>query len=70
MRLLADADACLAPVLTLEEAMQNEQVVSRGLIEQTRGKPAFACPVRFNGEARAPLPESPELGADNAALLG
>lgn len=70
MRLLGEADACLAPVLTLEEALQNEQVRARNMVEQTRGKPAFACPVRFDGQTRAPLADSPELGADNASLLG
>lgn len=69
MRLLGEADACVAPVLTLEEALQNEQVRAREMVERTRGKPAFACPVRFNGEARAPLADSPELGADNASIL-
>ena len=70
MLALNDADACLAPVLTLEEAMQNEQVLARGLVEEVGGKPAFACPVRFDGVARAPLSASPELGADNSEFLG
>ena len=70
MALLADADACVAPVLTLEEALANEQVLARDLVENVAGKPAFACPVRFDGTTRAPLAESPELGADNATLLG
>lgn len=65
MEVLKHADACIAPVLTLEEAMENEQVTARGMVEQTRGKPAFACPVRFDGEAPAVLRDSPELGADN-----
>jgi len=70
MRLLADADACVAPVLTLEEALENEQVRARGMVESADGKPAFACPLRFDGGARASLPESPTLGADTDAVLG
>lgn len=62
-------DACVSGILTLEEAMQNEQVKARELIEQVNGKPAFALPIKFD----QPLPvaaASPALGADNAAILG
>lgn len=70
LRMLADADACLAPVLTLEQALENEQVAARGLVEQAGGKPAFACPLRFDDQTRAPLPQAPKLGADNNNISG
>ena len=66
--LLAKADACTSPVLTLEEALKHEQVTARGMIEANSGVRAFALPIRF--DARVPaLNPSPELGADNATVF-
>lgn len=66
--LLATADACTSPVLTLEEALQHEQVKARGMIETSSGVRAFALPIRF--DARVPeLGPSPELGADNTSVF-
>lgn len=68
-RLLSDRDTCVAPILTLPEALQNEQAQARGMVQDDGGKPAFALPVRFS----SPLPvmtAAPALGADNAKLLG
>lgn len=70
MEALAEADACVAPVLTLEEAMENEQVRARGLIEEADGKPAFACPLRFDGAVRVTSGSSPELGEHTQSVLG
>jgi len=67
-RRLAGRDACVAPVLTIAEALANEQALARGMVEDDGGKPAFALPIRFS----APLPAvgpAPALGADNAAVL-
>lgn len=47
--LLADHDVCATPVLTLEEALENEQVLARGMVCQVDGKPQFACPVKLDG---------------------
>ena len=69
VRLLAAQDACVTPVLTLEEALDNEQLRARGLVVDDGGKPAFALPIRFD---RAPVPvaPAPALGQHNSEILG
>lgn len=67
--LLADADCCVTPILTPEEAMQTPQALARGLVEEVGGKPASAAPLMFDGVRPAPLSAAPLLGADNARLL-
>ena len=67
--LVASADTCVSGVLTLSEALQNEQVQARGLVEQSDGKPAIRLPIVFSD----PLPvmaTPPALGAHNAELFG
>jgi alpha-methylacyl-CoA racemase len=66
---LAAQDACVTPVLTLEEALDNEQLRARGLIVDDGGKPAFALPILFD---RAPVPvaPAPALGQHNSEILG
>ncbi len=66
--LLADQDACVTPVLRLDEVLDNEQIRARGMIEDDNGKPAFALPIRFD-QPLDPLPPAPELGADTEAVL-
>ena len=63
--LLADADACATPVLTLEEALAHPQAVAREMVQDG----ALGCPLHFDGAAREPLPASPKLGADNGRVL-
>ena len=67
-RELAHLDTCVSGVLTPEEALRNEQVASRGLLEECKGGPAFAFPVKFS-HARAQRGVAPRLGADNATVL-
>lgn len=69
VKLLADADACTAPVLTLEEALHNEQNLARGMVENAGDVAMLGCPLQFDGQQRRPLTASPELGADNAMIL-
>ncbi|QHS09466.1 CaiB/BaiF CoA-transferase family protein [Sinimarinibacterium sp. NLF-5-8] len=66
--LLADQDACVAPVLRLDEALHDPQVRARQLIEDDGGKPAFGLPIKFD-HPRAPLPPAPALGADTESVL-
>ncbi|MGO4777201.1 CoA transferase, partial [Lysobacter sp. 2RAB21] len=61
-------DCCVSPVLTLSESLRDEQVLARGMVEDYRGKPAFACPIRYEN-ARTRSGETPELGADNEAIF-
>jgi crotonobetainyl-CoA:carnitine CoA-transferase CaiB-like acyl-CoA transferase len=61
--LLAEHDVCATPVLTLAEALENEQVVARGMVCQVDGKPQFACPVKLDGfefEVARPAPKPGE----------
>ena len=66
-KLLADGDACVTPVLTLQEALENEQLRARGLIVDDGGKPAFGLPIRFSDPPK-PAGPSPALGADNGTV--
>jgi crotonobetainyl-CoA:carnitine CoA-transferase CaiB-like acyl-CoA transferase len=56
-------------VLTLEEALDNEQLRARGLIVDDGGKPAFALPIRFDGAPVVVAP-APALGQHNSEILG
>ena len=69
VELLAEHDACVTPVLTLEEALENEQLRARDMIVDDGGKPAFALPIRFSEPAVA-VGASPALGQHNAEVLG
>ncbi|MDT0633901.1 CaiB/BaiF CoA-transferase family protein [Spectribacter hydrogenoxidans] len=69
IRALSQADACVAPVLTLEEALADPQVLARGMAEQVDGGPGIGCPLHFEGRRRDPLAPAPGLGDDNDWLL-
>ncbi|MDB5987473.1 MAG: CoA transferase [Nevskia sp.] len=66
---LAHLDTCVSAVLTPAEALENEQVRARGLIEMVDGKPQIGLPIQFSN-ATTLSGTSPKLGADNAAVLG
>jgi alpha-methylacyl-CoA racemase len=67
--LLAEQDACVTPVLTLEEALRDPHLQARELIVDDQGKPAFALPIRFT-DAPGAVGPSPALGQHNAEILG
>ncbi len=67
--LLASEDTCASAILTLDEALANEQIKARGLIEWDDGKPACGMPIQFDGARRPALSHSPALGEHNAELL-
>jgi crotonobetainyl-CoA:carnitine CoA-transferase CaiB-like acyl-CoA transferase len=67
--LLKTHDTCTTPVLRVEEALQNEQVQARELVQMVNGKPAIAFPVRFS-RPLAPAHEAPVLGEHNREILG
>lgn len=68
--LLGNADACVSGILTPAEALNTEQALARGMIEQVDGKPALGLPLQMPGAA---LPTSlsppPQAGADSQAIL-
>jgi alpha-methylacyl-CoA racemase len=69
VKLLAEQDVCVTPVLTLEEALDNAQLRARDMIVDDGGKPAFALPIRFS-EPTVAVASSPALGQHNAEVLG
>lgn len=67
--LLGDKDCCFGGVYTVSEALQNPQVLARGLWKNDGGKPAFEFPVRFVN-AQTSSGALAKLGADTAEVLG
>lgn len=66
---LAPADACTSGIYSLEEALQNEQVRARGLVESDNGKPAIGSPLQFRDAAPATTGAAPKLGEHTAQIL-
>ncbi|WP_414433334.1 CoA transferase [Alcanivorax sp. IL1] len=61
---LAHKDTCVSGILTLEEALANEQVQARGLVTDSQKGPVLRSPIRFVG-AQTRDGESPSLGEHN-----
>jgi len=66
---LAHVDACANGIYSLEEALNNEQIRARGLVELQDGKPMIAQPLRFVDAAPVASAPAPELGADTREIL-
>lgn len=66
---LAGVDACVSAVLSAAEALHNEHIVARELIDTLDGKPVVRFPLKFSN-AITHDGVSPKLGADNAAVIG
>ncbi len=68
LALFADKDACVEPVNSVEEMLEDPQVQARGYLRMEAGKPVgMATPFVFARKERTP---APKLGADTRALLG
>lgn len=67
-QLLAHEDTCVSGILTLDEALDNEQVRARGLVRSVAGKPAIGLPIQFS-HAEPVEGDSPALGAHTAEVL-
>ena len=65
---LASLETCVSAVLAPDEALENEQVKARGIVERRNGGPAFRFPAQFS-HARTHSGSAPRLGADNQQLL-
>ena len=61
---LAHKDTCVSGILTLEEALANEQVQARGLVTNNHKGPVLRSPIRFVG-AQTRDGDSPALGEHN-----
>jgi alpha-methylacyl-CoA racemase len=68
VKLLEGMDACVTPVLSLEEALCNEQLRARGMVVDDAGRPAFNLPIHFSN-AQGRQAASPKLGEDTADIL-
>lgn len=67
--LLADADACVGPVLDLSEAMADPHMASRAVFVEAEGQRFIRCPIRFAGEEPGDIRPAPAAGADNARYV-
>jgi crotonobetainyl-CoA:carnitine CoA-transferase CaiB-like acyl-CoA transferase len=64
-------DICFAPVNTLTEALEDEQVLARGtILTDELGRRHLAPAIRFRNEPGNPQLREPELGEHNMELLG
>ena len=61
-------DSCVSGILSPLEALDNEQVRARGMVESAGGKPAFALPIKFSAAPQR-AGEPPALGAHNDEVL-
>nr|WP_255537813.1 CaiB/BaiF CoA-transferase family protein [Motiliproteus sp. SC1-56] len=72
-QVFADVDACVEPVLTLNELESHPQVRARGLLETRQvGEQALtriASPFRFDGERPGRQGLAPRCGAQNRAVM-
>lgn len=66
---LAHLETCVSGILSLEEALENEQIIARGLVEQGEKGPLINSPFRFVG-AEIQKGVSPKLGEHNSEVLG
>lgn len=65
----ADVDCCLSPVLTLEEAMRDPQLISRRMFVDHDGRKDYAFPIQFDPPIEAPGRSAPALGEHNDEIF-
>ena len=75
--LLESAEACVAPVLDLGEALAHPMARARGMVQDARidaasdaTAPTLGTPIRFDGTVTPPGSPPPALGADTVAVAG
>jgi crotonobetainyl-CoA:carnitine CoA-transferase CaiB-like acyl-CoA transferase len=67
---LAKLDVCFGAVKTLPEALQDEQLLARGMVHTDEfGRRHLASPIRFEAEPARINYHEPELDANRAELL-
>ncbi len=65
----AEVDCCVTPVLTINEALDNEQALARGMVVEADGIPQFAPPYKLSGYTFAVDRTAPAPGQDSEAIL-
>jgi crotonobetainyl-CoA:carnitine CoA-transferase CaiB-like acyl-CoA transferase len=68
-QMFARIDCCVTPVLTLEEALVDEQFISRGMVRGAAGKLQFASPFGLTPPSQAPVTPAPALGQHTREIL-
>lgn len=67
---LAGLEACVAPVNDVAHALEDPQLVHRGMIAEAGGRRVGPGPlVKVSGQPRGPLDPAPALGEHTAAVL-
>ena len=67
--LFAQADCCVSPILTIEEAIANEQLLARGMIVEAGGLKQFALPLKFSEFEFRPGRPAPSAGEHSGEIL-
>ncbi|MGE5493005.1 MAG: CaiB/BaiF CoA transferase family protein [Actinomycetota bacterium] len=67
--LFAEADCCVTPVLSLEEALDNEQTRARGTVFEADGLRQFAPPMKMSEFDFAVDRPAPKVGEHSAQIL-
>ncbi|TRZ97378.1 MAG: CoA transferase [Rhodocyclaceae bacterium] len=62
-------DCCVTPVLTMTEAMQQVQLVARGMLVEVDGMSQFSPPYRLSDFALGEASPAPSTGQDSHAIL-
>jgi alpha-methylacyl-CoA racemase len=65
----ARADCCVSPILTVEEALSNEQLRARGMVIVKEGLPQLAPPVKFSEFEFAIVRAAPGSGQHTDEVL-
>lgn len=67
--LFATVDCCVTPVLSPEEALENEQIIARKMVLHDRSLAQFAPPLKLSGHDFAIRQPAPKAGEHNAHIL-
>lgn len=67
--LFAAVDCCVTPVLSPEEALENEQIIARKMVLHDRSLAQFAPPLKLSGHDFAIRQPAPKAGEHNAHIL-
>ena len=67
--LFAAVDCCVTPILSPEEALDNEQIAARRMVLRDDGLTQFAPPLKLSGYEFAVRQPAPKVGEHNVGIL-